>query len=91
LWQRYSNARGSHPLIGTPEQIADRLQEWFTTEAADGFIIQPAVLPGGLEDFVTMVVPELQRRGIYRQDYTGPTLRDHLGLPRPASRHQAHG
>lgn len=91
LWQRYSNARGSHPLIGAPEQIADRLQEWFTTEAADGFIIQPAVLPGGLDDFVTTVVPELQRRGIYRQDYSGPMLRDHLGLARPAGRHQAHG
>lgn len=88
LWQRFSSARGSHQLVGTPRRIADTLQDWLETEAADGFIIQPAVLPGGLDDFVGMVVPELQRRGIYRQDYQGPTLRDHLGLSRPRSRHQ---
>ncbi len=91
LYQRFSSARGSYQLIGTPQQIADRLEHWFSTEAADGFIIQPAILPSGLDDFVELVVPELQRRGIYRNDYQGPTLRDHLGLTRPASRYQAAG
>ncbi len=91
LYQRFSSARGSYPLIGDPVQVADVLEEWLVTEAADGFIIQPAVLPGGLEDFVDLVVPELQRRGIYRQDYQGTTLRDHLGLARPRSRYDRSG
>ncbi|MND01431.1 Nitrilotriacetate monooxygenase component A [compost metagenome] len=60
--------------------------DWLNAEAVDGFIVQPAVLPGGLVDFVDLVVPELQRRGIYRREYEGATLRDHLGLARPKSR-----
>lgn len=91
LYERFSSARGSYPLIGTPQSIADTLQHWLESEAADGFIIQPAILPGGLEDFVTLVVPELQRRGLYRHDYEGQTLRDHLGLARPPSRYASSG
>ncbi len=73
-------------VFGTPVQVADRLQEWFETRAADGFIVQPSYLPGGLEDFVDMVVPELQRRGIFRTEYEGKTTRENLGLKRPRSR-----
>lgn len=66
--------------IGTPADIADRMQEWFEAEACDGFNITPATLPGGGEDFVDMVVPELQRRGLFRTEYEGQTLRENLGL-----------
>lgn len=91
LYQRFSGARGSYQLVGDPRQIADVLEDWFRSEAADGFIIQPAILPGGLDDFVALVVPELQRRGIYRTEYAGRMLRDHLGLARPPSRYQGAG
>jgi len=66
--------------IGTPEDIADFMQEWFEAEACDGFNITPATLPGGGEDFVEMVVPELRRRGLFRTEYEGKTLRENLGL-----------
>jgi len=89
LYQRFSGARGSYQLIGTPERIADEMEHWFKTKAADGFIVQPSFLPGGLDDFVDLVVPELQRRGIFRRDYEGKMLRDHLGLRRPPSRYEA--
>ncbi|MEM9683423.1 MAG: LLM class flavin-dependent oxidoreductase [Pseudomonadota bacterium] len=69
--------------VGGPKEIADRLEEWFSAPACDGFVIGPTHQPGSFEDFVKYVVPELQKRGIYRKDYTGSTLRDHLGLPRP--------
>jgi len=78
--------RGHALVIGTAAQIADMMEHWFRNEAADGFNVMPAWLPGSLDDFVDMVVPELQRRGIFRTGYEGTTLRDHLGLPRPASR-----
>ncbi|MCR8549213.1 LLM class flavin-dependent oxidoreductase [Salipiger sp. P9] len=87
LYQRYANGRGSHQIVGDAVQVADELEHWFRSGAGDGFIIQPAVLPGGLEDFVELVVPELQRRGLYREEYEGATLRDHLGLARPESRY----
>lgn len=67
-------------VVGTPIQIADQLEESFKNGEADGFIISPAYLPGAFEEFVDLVVPELQRRGLFRQEYTGKTLRDHLGL-----------
>src|SRR5205814_8356751 len=86
LWQRFSGARGSVQLVGTPERIADELELWFKTKAADGFVIQPSVLPGGLDDFVELVVPELQRRGLYRREHQGKMLRDHRGLRRPPKR-----
>jgi FMN-dependent oxidoreductase (nitrilotriacetate monooxygenase family) len=69
--------------VGGPKEIADRIEEWWSTPACDGFVVGPTHQPGCFEDFVTFVVPELQRRGIYRKDYAGPTLRDHLGLKRP--------
>ena len=68
-------------VVGTPTQVADTMEEWFTTAAADGFIVQPPLLPRGAEDFGTLVVPELQRRGLFRHDYEGATLRENLGLP----------
>jgi hypothetical protein len=63
------------------------MEEWLTTEAADGFIIQASYLPGGFDDFVSLVVPELQRRGLFRTGYTGHQLRHHLGLQRPENRY----
>lgn len=71
-------------FAGTPRQIADHLKEWLAADAVDGFTFIPSDLPADLEELVELVVPELQRRGIYRTDYAGPTLRDNLGLPRPA-------
>ncbi|WP_435876561.1 LLM class flavin-dependent oxidoreductase [Rhodococcus pyridinivorans] len=70
-------------FVGTGEQIADQMQEWFDDEACDGFVIAATHLPGTFEEFVRMVVPELQRREIFRREYEGSTLRDSLGLARP--------
>ncbi|PRH78124.1 LLM class flavin-dependent oxidoreductase, partial [Streptomyces solincola] len=89
LIARLGGGRGHRVVVGTPEQIADRIQEWFTQGAADGFNIMPPYLPGGLEHFVDQVVPILQERGLFRTEYTGRTLRDHYGLPRPGGRHPA--
>lgn len=75
-------------IIGSPAQIVDMMQEWFENSACDGFNIQPPYLPGGLDDFVDLIVPELRRRNLIRKDYQGTTLRDHLGLPRPQSHYQ---
>jgi len=72
-------------MVGTPQTIADEMQQWLEVDAADGFIIMFPYLPGGLEDFCARVVPELQRRGIFRREYEGKTLRENLGLPRPAN------
>jgi FMN-dependent oxidoreductase (nitrilotriacetate monooxygenase family) len=83
---RAASARGHWTIVGTPSQIADALQERFEAHGVDGFNIMPPTLPGGLDDFVTLVLPELRRRGLFRGDYEGSTLRDHLGLPRPAHR-----
>lgn len=69
--------------IGGPKEIADMMEEWFTAPACDGFVIGPTHQPGSFEDFVKYVIPELQKRGIYRKEYTGNTLRDHLGLSKP--------
>jgi alkanesulfonate monooxygenase len=73
-------------IVGTPQTIADEMEEWIETEASDGFTIMFPYLPGGLDDFCDRVVPELQRRGLYRRDYEGATLRENLGLPRPPNR-----
>jgi FMN-dependent oxidoreductase (nitrilotriacetate monooxygenase family) len=75
--------RLGHAWVGGPKELADLFEAWFTGEACDGFVIGPTHLPGAFEDFVRLVVPELQRRGLFRKDYTGSTLRDHLGLARP--------
>jgi alkanesulfonate monooxygenase len=89
LCQRFAGARGHFAIVGTPNEAADVMENWFTTGACDGFNFVPSYYPGGLDDFVDMVVPELQRRGLYRTAYEGPTLRENLGLPRPVSRHAA--
>jgi alkanesulfonate monooxygenase len=73
-------------MIGTPQTIADEMVEWLETSASDGFTVMFPYLPGGLEDFVERVIPELQRRGLFRTKYDGETLRDHLELPRPKNR-----
>jgi FMN-dependent oxidoreductase (nitrilotriacetate monooxygenase family) len=82
---------GHRIVAGTPEAIADDIEAWFRAGAADGFNLMPDVLPDGLETFVDAVVPILQSRGLFRQDYAGATLRDHLGLARPANRYAATG
>ncbi|HUS95150.1 MAG TPA: LLM class flavin-dependent oxidoreductase [Hyphomicrobiaceae bacterium] len=71
------------PWIGSPKDIADKIEEWWSAPACDGFVVGPTHQPGCFEDFVRLVVPELQKRGIYRKEYAGATLRDHLGLARP--------
>ncbi|WP_287884367.1 MULTISPECIES: LLM class flavin-dependent oxidoreductase [Paracoccus] len=81
LYQWIASARGHFTIVGSAEQIADTLQEWFENEGADGFNILPPWLPTGLSDFVDLVVPELQRRGLFRTEYEGRTLRENLGLP----------
>ena len=83
LYEKVAGARGHWTLVGTPETIADQLEHWFTTGAADGFNVLAPTLPHGLKDFADLVVPELQRRGLFRKDYAGTTLREHLGLARP--------
>jgi FMN-dependent oxidoreductase (nitrilotriacetate monooxygenase family) len=89
LGRKIAGGRGHYSLIGTPEQIADELQAWFEQRAADGFNVLVPHLPGGLEDFARQVVPLLQRRGLFRQHYTGRTLRDNLGLAQPRNRFAA--
>ncbi|GAA4601821.1 FMN-dependent oxidoreductase (nitrilotriacetate monooxygenase family) [Actinoplanes octamycinicus] len=83
---RLGGGRGHLTFAGTPVQVADAIEKWFTSGAADGFNIMPPVLPSGLTDFVDQVVPILQDRGLFRTEYTGRTLREHYGLPRPANR-----
>ncbi|MBE7213394.1 MAG: LLM class flavin-dependent oxidoreductase, partial [Gluconacetobacter diazotrophicus] len=75
---------GHWSLRGTPVEIADAMQERFEAGAADGFNLMPATYPGGLRDFCDLVLPELRRRGLFRHEYEGRTLRDHLGLRRAA-------
>ena len=85
LFYRVAAARGHLLLIGNPVQIADVLESWFRSGAADGFNVMPPFFPGQFDDFVDGVVPLLQERGLFRADYEGSTLREHLGLQRPAS------
>ena len=88
LYLSVAGGNGHRTVIGTPADIADAMEEWFHAEAADGFNILPPWLPGGLEDVVEMVVPELQRRGLYRTAYEATTLRGNLGLA-PATHRRA--
>lgn len=74
-------------FVGGPMEIADQMEAWYRQEACDGFMIAAPPVPAGLERFIRLVVPELRRRGLVREDYEGTTLRDHLGLPRPENRH----
>jgi FMN-dependent oxidoreductase (nitrilotriacetate monooxygenase family) len=77
---------GGLQMVGTAVEIADTMQDWLESEASDGFNVMFPTVPAGLDDFVELVVPELQRRGLFRRDYEGTTLRDHLGLERPENR-----
>ena len=86
LAQYVGGSFGVLEMIGTPATIADAMEEWLMTEACDGFNIMFPYLPGGLDDFVDRVVPELQRRELFRREYEGITLRENLGLPRPKNR-----
>ncbi|MEU6377134.1 LLM class flavin-dependent oxidoreductase [Streptomyces sp. NPDC046909] len=79
-------ANDDRSIVGTPEQVADHIEEWFQGRAADGFNVVFPYLPGTLDDFADLVIPELRRRGLFRTHYTGGTLREHLGLPRPSVR-----
>ena len=83
LYLRYE--RGRKTIKGTAKDIADTMEHWFTSGACDGFMMQFHTLPGGLEEFIGGVIPELQRRSLFRTDYEGATLREHLGLPKPTN------
>jgi alkanesulfonate monooxygenase SsuD/methylene tetrahydromethanopterin reductase-like flavin-dependent oxidoreductase (luciferase family) len=89
LIAKLGGGRGHRTFAGTAEQLADDLQEWFEQGAADGFNIMPPYLPGGLADFVDQVVPILQRRGLFRTDYSAATLRGHYGLRAVGTSHDA--
>jgi len=94
LWQLCllnAGPRGHVLAIGTPGQVADVMEDWFVNGGADGFNVMPAWLPGSLADFVDMVIPELQRRGLFRTEYEATTLRGNLGLPTPRSRFHTTG
>ncbi|WP_431285724.1 LLM class flavin-dependent oxidoreductase [Humitalea sp. 24SJ18S-53] len=85
LIHRLAGARGHFVMAGTPDQVADHIETWFTQGAADGFNVMPPWLPGGFDLFADEVVPILRQRGLFRHAYTGSTLREHFGLPRPGS------
>jgi alkanesulfonate monooxygenase len=87
MYQKYGAARGQRTILGTAVQIADQMQTWFLNRAVDGYLIQPPVLPVGLDEFVAQVIPELQNRGLFRTEYEGKTLRENLGLRRPPSQY----
>jgi FMN-dependent oxidoreductase (nitrilotriacetate monooxygenase family) len=89
LLHRFAGARGHWVVAGTPEQVADRMTEWFTQGAADGFNVMPPWLTGGFDVFAEQVLPILRRRGLFREEYTGATLRGHYGLPRRTSGYTA--
>ncbi|ESZ45691.1 LLM class flavin-dependent oxidoreductase [Mesorhizobium sp. RSR565B] len=90
LYLRIAGARGHWQVVGTPQQIADTMEERFENYGADGFNIMAPIMPGGLKDFIELVVPELRHRGLFRREYEGRTLRDNLGLKRPANRFSRH-
>jgi FMN-dependent oxidoreductase (nitrilotriacetate monooxygenase family) len=76
--------RVHNPIVGGPKEVADQLEAWFAAPACDGFVLSATHVPGAYEDFVQFVIPELQRRGLFRKEFGGATLRENLGLPRPA-------
>lgn len=86
LIRRLAGARGHYVIVGTPEKVADHIENWFENGAADGFNVMPPSLPAGLDTFIDEVLPILRKRGLFRTEYAGATLRDHYGLPRPAGR-----
>ncbi len=83
LGKRVAGARGKNVFVGNPKQVADYMEEWFVKGACDGFNVMPPYIPGSLDDFCRLVVPELQKRGLFRTEYEGSTLRENLGLPCP--------
>ena len=83
LYRHIAGARGHLQIVGTPGEVADLMQDWVETGACDGFNVMPPVFPAGLVDFVELIIPELQRRGLYRTAYEATTLRGNLGLTRP--------
>jgi FMN-dependent oxidoreductase (nitrilotriacetate monooxygenase family) len=87
LLHSLAGARGHFTVAGTPEQIADIIEDWFQSGAADGFNVMPPILPSLLKPFIDEVVPILQRRGLFRTEYQGTTLRQHYGLERPGSQY----
>jgi len=91
LGRRFTFSLGHMVVVGTPEMLADFMTEWFTNNAADGFTMLSPYYPAPLEDFVGEVIPILQRRGLYRSDYEGATLRENLGVPFRSNRHLGAG
>ena len=89
LIHRIAFARGHDTIAGTPIDIADHMEEWFTSNACDGFNCLPPCLPADVTLFIDLVLPELRRRGLFRDEYSGSTLRDHFGLQRPVNRYDA--
>jgi N-acetyl-S-(2-succino)cysteine monooxygenase len=87
LGARCAGARGKNTIHGGPKKIADYMEEWIAADACDGFCILPPYMPGQHLDFCNLVIPELQRRGVFQKEYAGATLRENLGLPRPKSRY----
>lgn len=83
VYERVAGARGHREIVGSPEQIADQLESWFVGGAADGFNIMSPHFPEGFNDIIELVIPELQRRGLFRTEYEGSTLRENLGLKVP--------
>ena len=75
--------RVHNPIVGGPKEVADQLEHWFAAPACDGFVLSATHVPGAYEDFVRFIVPELQRRGLFRREFAGTTLRENLGLPIP--------
>ncbi|MDH7797814.1 MULTISPECIES: LLM class flavin-dependent oxidoreductase [unclassified Beijerinckia] len=89
LGERCAGARGKNSIHGSVKKVADYMEEWFAANACDGFCVMPPYISGQHDDFCNMVIPELQKRGLFRKEYEGATLRENLGLPRPPSRHSA--
>ena len=87
LYQRIAGGRGHYQIVGSPKDVVDMMEHWFVDGGADGFNVLPPFFPNSLDDFINLVIPELQRRGLYRLAYEGKTLRENLGLPRPMSRY----
>jgi FMN-dependent oxidoreductase (nitrilotriacetate monooxygenase family) len=86
LGRQYAKGLGFAKFVGSPATVADRIEQWVEESGADGFTIMPPFVPAGPEPFMAFVVPELQRRGLFRRDYAGTTLREHLGLAKPSNR-----
>lgn len=86
LYERFLPSPGGVVMKGTAAQVADELQDWYKSGACDGFMLQAPVMPRGMHEIVNLIVPELQRRGLFRREYTGRTLRENMGLPIPRNR-----